>query len=128
QTRPSALTRRQLSYPVSLLLALLRKKLAEFDAAGGETRLVLTSTDMLDMMRRFLPDTVNQARLKERVGRDINKVAGLGFLRLLKGREDTYEVRRALRSYVDAQWLSELNERLAVYAAHVREARRRGTL
>jgi hypothetical protein len=32
--------RRPLSFPVSLLLALLRKKLAEFDASGGDTRLV----------------------------------------------------------------------------------------
>jgi Domain of unknown function (DUF4194) len=118
---PRLITRRQLGYPVSLLLALLRKKLAEFDAAGGETRLVLTSADILDMVRLFLPNTVNQARLQERVGRDINKVVDLGFLRPLKGREDTYEVRRILRSFVDAQWLSELNERLAAYAAHVRE-------
>ena len=33
---PRLVPRRQLSYPVSLLLALLRKRLAEADAAGGE--------------------------------------------------------------------------------------------
>ncbi len=38
---PRLVQRRQLSYPVSLILALLRKKLAEFDATGGETRLVV---------------------------------------------------------------------------------------
>jgi hypothetical protein len=45
-TRPSPrlVARRQLSYPVSLLLALLRKKLAEFDAGGGDTRLILSRT------------------------------------------------------------------------------------
>jgi hypothetical protein len=32
---PRLVPRRQLSYPVSLLLALLRKKLVEFDAAAG---------------------------------------------------------------------------------------------
>ena len=37
---PRLVARRPLSFPVSLLLALLRKKLAEFDAGGGETRLV----------------------------------------------------------------------------------------
>lgn len=37
---PRLVVRRQLSYPVSLLLALLRKKLAEFDAGGGDTRLI----------------------------------------------------------------------------------------
>jgi hypothetical protein len=39
---PRLIARRPLSFPVSLLLALLRKKLAEFDAGGGDTRLVLT--------------------------------------------------------------------------------------
>jgi hypothetical protein len=35
---PRLVARRPLSFPVSLLLALLRKKLAEFDAAGGSCR------------------------------------------------------------------------------------------
>ena len=43
---PRLVARRPLSYPVSLLLALLRKKLAEFDAGGGDTRLVLGRDDI----------------------------------------------------------------------------------
>src|SRR5690242_12830703 len=39
---PRLVARRQLGYSVSLLLALLRKKLAEFDAAGGDSRLILS--------------------------------------------------------------------------------------
>ena len=35
---PRLIPRRPLSFHVSLLLALLRKKLAEFDAQGGDTR------------------------------------------------------------------------------------------
>lgn len=41
-TIPRLMARRQLSYPVSLLLALLRKKLAEFDAGAGDTRMILS--------------------------------------------------------------------------------------
>ena len=115
---PRLVIRRQLSFSVSLLLAQLRKKLAEFDATGGGTRLVVSSAEILDMIRLFLPDTANQAKLKERVDRDINRIVELSFLRPLKRREDTYEVRRILRSFVDAQWLGQLNERLATYAAH----------
>src|ERR1700677_331286 len=37
---PRLVARRQLSYPVSLLLVLLRKKLVELDAGGGDTRLI----------------------------------------------------------------------------------------
>ena len=40
---PRLVARRPLSFPVSLIVALLRKKLAEFDAAGGDTRLVLAT-------------------------------------------------------------------------------------
>ncbi len=39
---PRLVIRHQLSFPVSLLLALLRKRLAESDRGGGDTRLVLT--------------------------------------------------------------------------------------
>ncbi len=118
---PRLVARRQLGFSLSLMLALLRKKLAEHDAKGGDTRLIITSADILDMVRLFLPETANEARLKERVDRDIARVAEMGFLRPLKGREETFEVRRILRSFVDAQWLGQLNERLATYAAHSRD-------
>jgi len=119
---PRLVTRRQLGFTLSLTLALLRKKLAEHDAMSGETRLVVTAGDILDMVRLFLPPTANEARLNDRVEQNISKIVSLGFLRPLKGRDDTYEVRRILRSFVDAQWLGELNARLAAYAGHAREA------
>ena len=56
---PRLVHRRQLSFPVSLLLALLRKKLAELDAASGETRLILASEEIADLMRD-LPSRVGQ--------------------------------------------------------------------
>jgi hypothetical protein len=110
--------RRQLSYPVSLLLVLLRKKLVELDAGGGETRLVLKRDEIVDVMRVFFRDVTNEARALERVEAHINKVVELGFLRRLRGREDEYEVRRILKAFVDAQWLGDVSERLATYRAH----------
>jgi hypothetical protein len=117
---PRLVVRRQLSYPVSLLLALLRKRLAEHDAASSEPRLILTTREIVDLVRLFQPETADEARLEDRVSRDIAKVVELGFLKPLKGREGTYEVRRILRSFIDAQWLGALDERLAEYAAHGR--------
>ena len=113
------MARRQLSFPVSLLLALLRKKLAEFDASGGETRLILTRDDMVEMIRVFLPDSNNEARLVDQVDRHINKVLELGFLRRLKSSANTerasFEVRRIIKAYVDAQWLAGLDQKLEQY-------------
>ncbi len=117
---PRLVARRSLSYRVSLLLALLRKRLAEHDAASGDARLVLTAAEITDLVRLFLPDTANEAKLEDGVGQDISKVIDLGFLKAMKGRSDAFEVRRILRSFVDAQWLGQLNERLAAYATHGR--------
>ncbi|NRR34362.1 DUF4194 domain-containing protein [Oxalobacteraceae bacterium] len=110
--------RRQLSYPVSLLLVLLRKKLAESDAIGGETRLVLGREQISEQFRLFLPDTANEARLLDRIDTHINKVIELGFLHRLRGEEHQFEVRRILKAFVDAQWLSEFEQRLADYGSH----------
>ncbi len=118
---PRLMARRQLSYPVSLLLALLRKKLAEHDAGGGELRLVLSREEIVDLVRLFLPDSANEAKLIDRVGMDINKAVEMGFLRKLRGQDNQYEVRRILKAYVDAQWLSELDARLGEYAEHAAE-------
>ena len=112
---PRLVPRRPLSYPVSLLLALLRKKLAEHDAGGGDPRLILSRDQIVDMIRVFLPDTANEARLVDRIDTHINKAVELGFLRRLRNRGDQLEVRRILKAYVDAQWLGEFDRRLAEY-------------
>ena len=115
---PRLVVRRQLGYQVSLLVALLRKKLAEFDARSGDTRLVVTRDEIVDLVRVFLPDTANEARLLDRLETHINKIVELGFLRRLRGRDDQFEVQRILKAFVDAQWLNELEERLAEYREH----------
>jgi hypothetical protein len=116
---PRLVARRPLGFPVSLLLALLRKRLAELDAKGGETRLIVSRDDMVDMMRLFAPDASNEARLTDRIDSHIGKVIELGFLRPLNGRTDHFEVRRILKAFVDAQWLHDFDERLAAYREHV---------
>ena len=118
---PRLVARRPLSYPVSLLLALLRKKLAEFDAGGGDTRLVLGRDDIVELVRVFLPEGPNEARLIDQIETHINKVVELGFLARLKpaaastAAAPNYEVRRILKAFVDAQWLADFDARLAGY-------------
>jgi hypothetical protein len=119
---PRLVARRQLGYSVSLMLALLRKKLAEVDAATGESRLILSADQIADLMRLFLAETANEAKLMDRVLSDIRKITEIGFLRRLHGSEDRFEVRRTLKSFVDAQWLGEFDRRLADYKAHISEA------
>lgn len=114
---PRLVPRRQLSYPVSLLLALLRRKLAELDAASGETRLILSKDDLVELVRVFLAEGSNEARAVDRIEAHIQKVVELGFLRRLRGKDDQFEVRRIVKAFVDAQWLDDFSRRLSEYAA-----------
>jgi hypothetical protein len=114
-TIPRLIARRQLSYPVSLLLALLRKKLAEHDASGGETRLIISRDEVVELIRIFLPSGNNEARLIDQIDTTLNKIAELGFIRRLRGQGQMIEVRRIIKAFIDAQWLSEFDNRLAEY-------------
>ena len=115
QGMPRLVARRQLSYPVSLLLALLRKKLAEFDAGGGDTRLILSRDEVVELIRIFLPAGSNEVKLIDQVDATLNKIAELGFIRRLRGQGQMVEVRRIIKAFVDAQWLAEFDQRLAEY-------------
>ena len=112
------MTRRQLSFPVSLLLALLRRKLAESDAGGGDARLILSRDEVVELIRLFLPAGSNDARIVDQVDTHLNKIVELGFARRLSGQENHIEVRRILKAFVDAQWLADFELRLAAYRAH----------
>jgi hypothetical protein len=116
---PRLIPRRSLSFHVSLLLALLRKKLAEFDAQSGDTRLMLTREQIAEMVRVFLPASSNEVRLTDQIDAHINKAVELGFLRPAKNTEPVYEVRRILKAFVDGQWLADFDVRLTEYAALV---------
>lgn len=114
---PRLIARRSLSFHASLLLALLRKKLAEFDGSNSDTRLMLTRDQIVDMVRLFMPASSNEARLVDQIDSYIGKVVELGFLRQVKNQESLFEVRRILKAFVDGQWLADFDRRLAEYAA-----------
>jgi hypothetical protein len=120
---PRPVRRQPLTFHVSLLLALLRKKLAQLDAGGGETRLILSRDEVVEMVRIFMPASSNDARLIDQIETHLNKVIELGFVRRLKptqaGQAPVYEVRRILKAFVDAQWLAEFDERLQAYQHHL---------
>ena len=115
---PRLIHRRPLSYPVSLLCVLLRKKLVEADAGGEGSRVVLTRDEIVEMVRVFLPEQANEAKLVDRIDAHINNVVKLGLLREMKKGSGTYEVRRIIKALVDADWLVELDEKLKEYKKH----------
>lgn len=116
---PRLVARRPLTFQLSLLLALLRKKLAEFDAGGGDTRLIMSREQVVEMLRVFVPEGSNQTRLIDQIDAQLNRVVDLGFVRRLRGQEHMFEVQRILKAFVDAQWLAEFDGRLAAYRAQL---------
>lgn len=116
---PRLIPRHKLSLQQSLLLALLRKALLEFDATDGVGRLVLSRERIIADLRTFLADSPNEARLVDQIDATIGKIVDLGYLRPVKatGESNTeYEVRRILKAFVDGQWLNEFDARLQEYA------------
>ena len=114
---PRLIQRRPLSYPVSLLCVLLRKQLVESDHQGESFRIVITRDEIINLLQVFLPEQANEARLIEQIDSHIRKVVELGFLKKLK-EQNHYEIRRILKSLVDADWLADLSEKLEVYHQH----------
>jgi hypothetical protein len=118
---PRLIQRRPLSYPVSLLCVLLRKKLVEADAGGGDVRVILTREQIVEMVRVFLPDQANEARLVDRIDALINKVVELGFLRPHPQEGRIYEVRRIIKALVNADWLAQMDQLLKEYIDYAKE-------
>jgi hypothetical protein len=116
---PRLIAKRPLTFHVSLVLALLRKRLAEFEAGGEGTRLVLTREEILEMVGIFMPDGSNEARLLEKIEACINKIHDMGFIRALKNQSHVYEVLGIIKAFVDAEWLGEFDRRLDDYRSHI---------
>jgi hypothetical protein len=76
---PKLLSRRALSYPQSLLLALLRKKQIEHEASSSEERLILDKSLVQQMMEVFLGVGSNEVKFIDQVEALIKKAADMGF-------------------------------------------------
>ncbi|WOC13613.1 DUF4194 domain-containing protein [Gordonia sp. MP11Mi] len=121
---PRLVARHQLPLHTSLLLALLRKRLAEHDTTDAGNRLILTGDQLRELLTPFYPTTTNEARTVDQTDTAIRRVTDLGFLRRMPGQDGEYEVRRVIKAFVDAQWLADLDTHLAEYADIAREETR----
>ncbi len=120
---PRLVSRHSLSFHVSLLLALLRKLLAEFDATSSDTRFIISRDQIVEMLRIYLPDSTDEVKTARAIDGHIKRIDDLGFIRRLPGDDDQYEVRRILRAFVDGQWLGDLDQRLDEYIAEITDQR-----
>jgi hypothetical protein len=113
---PVLVRRMPLSYPVTLLCVLLRERLLEFDAQGGDSsRLIVSREQIVEMIRAFLPEKSNEARVVDSIDATINKLVDYNFLRKLVNRSGEYEVMRILKARITVTELQEIKQKLYDY-------------
>ena len=108
-------SKRELSYKVSLLVVLLRKRLVDFELQNENYKAVVTLEEMQEELQNFVQERYDEVKLQKEIVATIKKVEELGFLKKLNTKENTYEIRPAIKAFVDAQWLSDFDERLQEY-------------
>ncbi len=112
---PKLIRSRELSYKVSLLIVLLRQKIADFEMQSDDFKAVITLQEIEDQLLLYLPLKSNEVKTSKEIASTVKKVEELGFLRKLKHQEGVYEIKRAIKAFVDAQWLNEFDQRLEAY-------------
>jgi hypothetical protein len=112
---PKLLGSRELSYKVSLLLMLLRKRRADFDMQNEHDRAVVTKEDITSELLFFLDGKFNEVKIQKEIESTIKKVQDLGFLKRLKSDDEAYEIKSAIKSFIDAKWLNDFDLKLQEY-------------
>ncbi len=114
---PRLMSRRNLTYPQTILLVLLRKRVLEFESAGNESRLVLSGQDMVEMMRIYWDELdTNERKREDQVMQSVKKLVKFKFLQPLKNETDRYEVHRIIKAYLPIEELAVILQKMKRYA------------
>ena len=108
----------QLSLHLSLLLVTLRKYMLE-STANGDEKIVISKEEIFIKMKNYLKETSNEIKQEKEITSYIKKVEDMKFIRKLKNSDNKYEILRLLASFVDAQWLDDLDKRIIEYKEHI---------
>ena len=107
-----------LSLHLSLLLVSLRKYMLE-STANGDEKIVISKEEIFIKMKNYLKETSNEIKQEKEITSYIKKVEDMKFIRKLKNSDNKYEILRLLASFVDAQWLDDLDKRIIEYKEHI---------
>ncbi|MBF0315342.1 MAG: DUF4194 domain-containing protein [Oligoflexia bacterium] len=100
---PTLVRRMPLSIDVSLLLLLLREEMGRFEKESiDDHRLIMSKNDLRQLLFPYYEEMSDQTRLQRKIDVVIGKIKDLGMIKELKGRPGHYEVRRMIKSMIDA--------------------------
>ena len=112
---PRLMTRRQLSFSQSLLLVLIRKRLAEHDSEESAPRLIITRDEMHQALMPFFPDVSNELKQRDSFDSLIKKTQELGFISPLKNHKDDFEVQRIIKAFITPDQITDFLAQIAEY-------------
>lgn len=113
---PRLISRRSLSFFLTILCVLLREELRQFDASEATGQSVINIEKIRDLLQPYLLDSNNEDKFRLAVKNLVDKAQELGFLRQLSGQDDKYEIRAILKAKIDAEALTNLKQKLEGYA------------
>jgi len=113
---PRLIERRPISFLLTLTCLILRKYLLENDAAGASSRAIISKQQIIERVKPFLFDTSDEAKQVGKIETQISRVIDEGFLRPLENEVDTYEIRRIIKAFIDADKVEEFLTKLKQYA------------
>jgi hypothetical protein len=112
---PRLIQRRPLGFALSVLCILLRQWLSEHDVKGGDLRTIINRDQIHSELGLYLPALRNESKFSDRIDRYITQAIELGLIRELKGDKDKIEILRITKALINAEWLGDLQDRLAQY-------------
>ncbi|MCB1177463.1 MAG: DUF4194 domain-containing protein [Leptospiraceae bacterium] len=112
------ISKRQLTFSVTMICVVLREQLMQFDSSSSETgKLILSKEEIVNLVNSFYKeDTSNEAKKLDKINSDINKLIEYGFLKWFNESKNLLEVKRIIRAIIDADKLNEIKEKLLEYA------------
>ncbi len=115
---PKLIQRRPLSFAVSVLCLILRQWLLEHDTQGGELRAIIEKRQIREELALFLPQSGSEAKQEDALNRHINRATELGLLKALKDDDQRFEIQRIVKALINADWLGDMENKLAEYKKH----------
>jgi len=111
---PALTSRRNLSFPDTLLLVLLRERLDEHEMRDLDgTGLILSDEDLLEMIQVFMQDYGDARRIETNTTTSVNRLVRDGFL--TQRSDGRYVVRPLIRAKINADELESIKARLVAY-------------
>ncbi|MFI5429614.1 ATP-binding protein [Aeromicrobium sp. UC242_57] len=90
------------------MLILLRRHLTSAESDAVAFRVVVTTSEMVEWLTLYHPEGTSP----DKIGMHVASVERLGYLRKLRGHEDTFEIRRIVKAVVTSDWIAAFGDRL----------------